>query len=185
MREVAAEAILDAVEAVMLEHGEGASIAAIAERAGVAVGTLYNYFPDRDAMISALFRARRSAILPRIAVAAKQDEGAPFETRLRAYVRTVFAAFDAHRPFVRLAIALDQQGRRVADREPNLLQQFTQHVETILRDGRVPAEHVGEYARMFVGSMKAYNHVRIEADRATDPDFVVDMFLYGVMGARP
>lgn len=55
LREAASEAILDAVEDILLERGlDGASIASIAERAGVAVGTLYNYFPDRDAMIQAL-----------------------------------------------------------------------------------------------------------------------------------
>jgi AcrR family transcriptional regulator len=187
MREVAAEAIIDAVEAVLDEHGlEGTSIAAIAERAGVAVGTLYNYFPDRDAMIAALYRARRAEIGPRIAAAAKEDVAATFEVRLRLYVRAVLDAFDTRRRFVRVAIALDPLGRRIADKEPNLMAQFTSHVEVILRDsGRFPTEAIGDYAAMLVGAMKAYNHARIEADLPLDPDGVVNFFLYGIVGKRP
>ena len=60
-REAVTAEILDAAEAVIADKGiAGASIAAIAARAGVAVGTLYNYFPDRDGVVEALFQARRA-----------------------------------------------------------------------------------------------------------------------------
>lgn len=190
LREAASGAILDAVEDVALDRGiDNASIAAIAERAGVAVGTLYNYFPDRDAMFSALFRARRGEMSPRIGEAAKQAESLPFEQRLRTYTRAVFSVFDAHRPFVRLALALDQQGRRVADREPSLVAIFTTHVEAIFRDAaaqRIVAEaRVLELARFFIGAMKGYKTWTIESDRTADADFFVDTFLHGAIAARP
>lgn len=47
-------ALLDAALDVLAEHGEGFSIADIATRAGVAHGTFYNYFADRDALIDAV-----------------------------------------------------------------------------------------------------------------------------------
>ena len=85
-REAASTALLEAAEHVASERGiEQTSIAAIAERAQVAVGTLYNYFPDREALFAALFKWRRDEMIPRlVAAAATADEDGPFEQRLRA-----------------------------------------------------------------------------------------------------
>jgi len=100
--------ILDAAEAVIAANGvAGASIAAIARRAGVAVGTLYNYFPDRDAIVAALFRARRTALSPRIRAALPAAGG--FEARLAGFLRGVLAAMDDHRAFVKIAVEADHR----------------------------------------------------------------------------
>ncbi|PZQ58257.1 MAG: hypothetical protein DI570_18175 [Phenylobacterium zucineum] len=49
------EAILDAAAEALLRHGyAGATTSVIAQRAGVSVGTLYQYFPNRDAVGAAL-----------------------------------------------------------------------------------------------------------------------------------
>jgi AcrR family transcriptional regulator len=47
--------ILDAAEAVIAEHGlDAATTNAIAERAGSSVGSLYHFFPSKDAIVQAL-----------------------------------------------------------------------------------------------------------------------------------
>lgn len=49
------DAVLDAADALVAERGvAAASTTAVAERAGVAVGTLYQYFDDADAVVAAL-----------------------------------------------------------------------------------------------------------------------------------
>lgn len=49
------EQILDAAEAVFAEVGvEGASMQAIADRAQASVGSLYHFFPSKDAVVEAL-----------------------------------------------------------------------------------------------------------------------------------
>jgi len=49
------EQILDAAETVFAEVGvEGASMQAIADRAGSSVGSLYHFFPNKDAIVEAL-----------------------------------------------------------------------------------------------------------------------------------
>ena len=51
------ESILDAAEAVIAEVGvEAASTNAIAERAGSSVGSLYHFFPSKEAIVEALAR---------------------------------------------------------------------------------------------------------------------------------
>lgn len=46
--------LLEAAIEVLAERGEGFSIADVATRAGVSHGTFYNYFDDRDQLLSAL-----------------------------------------------------------------------------------------------------------------------------------
>jgi AcrR family transcriptional regulator len=49
------EQLLQAAEAVIAEVGvEGASVQAIAQRAGASMGSLYHFFPGKDALILAL-----------------------------------------------------------------------------------------------------------------------------------
>lgn len=49
------EQILDAAEQVFVEHGVGAAtMQMIAERAGSSMGSLYHFFPNKDAVVEAL-----------------------------------------------------------------------------------------------------------------------------------
>jgi AcrR family transcriptional regulator len=187
MRETATAAILDAVEELANERGfEQTSIAAIAERAGVAVGTLYNYFPDRDGMFAALFEVRRAALAPRITDAATKAAYLPFAQRLRAYMRGTTAAFDEKREFVRLAMALDANNHALA-RSTSLMQLIQHHLEDIFRDaiaqGAVrEALGASAYALLVVGAMRAIKRWSFEhAGKPYDSDFIVDTFLNGVL----
>ena len=48
--------VLDAAEAVFAESGyAGATMAAIAERAGMSTGNVYRYFANKEALFLALF----------------------------------------------------------------------------------------------------------------------------------
>jgi AcrR family transcriptional regulator len=56
MRSASREKLLDAALALFARDGVArTSVRAIAERAGVAVGLLYNYFEGKDALLAALF----------------------------------------------------------------------------------------------------------------------------------
>jgi AcrR family transcriptional regulator len=55
--------ILAAAGEVFAECGLAASLDAVAERAGVGVGTVYRRFPDKEALIDALFEARIDEIV--------------------------------------------------------------------------------------------------------------------------
>ena len=78
-------AILAAAEEVFAARGlRGARMEAIASRAGVAVGTLYNHFQDREALLSALIQSRRQALLDRVD-RALAGGSATFEASLLAF----------------------------------------------------------------------------------------------------
>jgi DHA2 family multidrug resistance protein len=91
-REGTSEAILQAAEEVFCELGLAAPMDRIARQAEVAVGTLYNHFADRDALMQALFAARRTAMLARVreGLAATLDQ--PFRARLQAIIDAIVIA---------------------------------------------------------------------------------------------
>lgn len=58
------EAILDAAAEALVRHGfNGATTSVIAQRAGVSVGTLYQYFPNREAVGGALILRAMERVL--------------------------------------------------------------------------------------------------------------------------
>ena len=67
LRDRIATGILDTAAAVLAERGESASMAEIADAAGVSRATLYRYFPSRDALLRGLAEAGSSELRERIA----------------------------------------------------------------------------------------------------------------------
>ena len=107
-------AILEAAAQVVLRAGEaGFSTHHIAERAGVSIGTLYQYFPDKSAILDRLvldWRNRALAQIDQALTAATLAPEAPAATEAavaRDLVRAVLQAFGggdaAQRPLARLA----------------------------------------------------------------------------------
>jgi AcrR family transcriptional regulator len=182
MREQVSEAILDAAEEVLANRGlEGASTAAIAERAGVAVGTLYNYFPDRDALIESLFKTRRAEMLPSLIEAARAAQREPQDRQLRAYLASALAVFEEQRAFIRVVMAMDPKTDGTRGKSPVILASIIDALTDILRPayGKLSPD----YARMIVGAMKLLIPWRLEnnAPLVPDADLIADTFTQGMV----
>jgi AcrR family transcriptional regulator len=57
--------LLAEARAVFAEHGTDASLEDVARRAGVGIGTLYRHFPNRHALMSAVFEDAVNELLAR------------------------------------------------------------------------------------------------------------------------
>jgi AcrR family transcriptional regulator len=69
------DAILEAAARILERHGlEGFNTNAVAARAGVSVGSLYQYFPGKDALMAALIRKDAQAFLVSIEAAASHKD---------------------------------------------------------------------------------------------------------------
>jgi len=107
IRETTVQAILTAAEEVFANKGlHAAHMGEIAALAGVAVGTLYNHFADRDALLAGLLEARRAELMARIDEAlgagASGARRPVFRDRLRAFLQAVLAHKEAHRRFFQI-----------------------------------------------------------------------------------
>lgn len=88
------EAILDAATRVFGRLGfHAAKMADIAAEAGVAAGTLYNYFKSKDEVFRSMLERGQDLVYER--VLAHQSVADPVE-RLRAWMHTIFAFLEEH-----------------------------------------------------------------------------------------
>jgi AcrR family transcriptional regulator len=95
---VTVDAILVAAADLIADRGPAAaSTNRIAARAGVSIGSLYQYFPTRDAILLALFERHIGEIEPIIAsgIAAVRDPAVALEDALGAMLRALLARHDA------------------------------------------------------------------------------------------
>ncbi len=113
-------AIVEAAARILEEEGHaGFSTNAVAERAGVSVGSLYQYFPSKAALIGALVLRETSLLLEGAVVAAQSSLGV---TALRGFI-AVCIAHQFRRPdlarlldFEEARLPFDPETQRISER---------------------------------------------------------------------
>ena len=91
------EAILEATIRVLLARGyPGTTTIAVAERAGVSVGSLYQYFPNKDSLIAALVKRHTADAIRCVDEALATMQDSDLESAIRCMVRAGIAAHRIH-----------------------------------------------------------------------------------------
>ena len=84
------DAILEAAARILESEGfEGYTTNAIAKRAGVSIGSLYQYFPNKDAVTAALVMADAMQLHDNVYAAAEATAGQDFRMQLNALIDVV------------------------------------------------------------------------------------------------
>jgi AcrR family transcriptional regulator len=105
--QITVDAVLDAVVVILKQHGAGAvTTNRIADVAGVSVGSVYQYFPDKHAIFAALHDRHAEEIGGAVERTLAEHAGAPLEERMRALIG---ALVDAHSPDPELYELLDSE----------------------------------------------------------------------------
>ena len=94
------EALLVAAAGAFAERGADCSLEEIARRAGVGIGTLYRHFPNRDALIEAVYRREVATLCDRVPELLAELE--PLDA-LRAWLRE-FAGYIARKRGMAVAL---------------------------------------------------------------------------------
>ena len=162
--------ILDAAARVFSEYGYAAGTTnRIAEAADLSIGSLYQYFPNKDAILSALtdahvdagaalFRERAAAGLP-----------GSLEDQLRLFTR---ATIDNHRTQTRLHRVLFEE----APRSPALLERLHRAEEQLVDAVKMLLDNNSEVrvadtafaARIVVATIESLTHRLLACDRPAD-----------------
>lgn len=87
------DAILEATARLLVEVGyDKASTNRIAKRAGVSVGSLYQYFPNKQALVASLAERHVGAQLEMVTRALAEKADAPIEALCREVIAALIAA---------------------------------------------------------------------------------------------
>jgi AcrR family transcriptional regulator len=170
------EMIVDAALPLILEHGERVTTRQIADAAGIAEGTIFRAFADKDEVVAAVVaRALDSAPLDEALAAIDVDQ--PLERSVEAAVAVIqLRVIDVWR-------LLSSVGPRFHDHHPSprpplpaLVRLFEAHRDEL---GVKPAEA----ARRLRAVTLATTHPALN-DAPMSPRDVVRQFLYGVHARR-
>ncbi len=183
LRESVSVAILEAAEDLIAAKGlQGAPLAQIAKRAGVAVGTLYNYFADRDALIRALFEMRRAALRPQLKAAVVKHADLTFEPRLRTFLHDVFEVFEAHRKFIKVVLEAEHLKKSPATTPQDLAVAIGELVAVGIAEKKLDDDLAELLPTVIGGALRAVLVRRIGENRklsAEDADALVSIVLDG------
>lgn len=124
------ETIFEATAQVLDEEGEAAlTTNRIAKKAGFSIGTLYQYFPTKEAILLALIARERRRVMDELneRLARAAAEGADPERVIRERLRVLIEAFGAGGRFKRSMIRLAWQ----LDHHENIMQALREAAEHI------------------------------------------------------
>jgi AcrR family transcriptional regulator len=117
------DALVEATARILVKEGfDAASTNRIAAAAGVSVGSLYQYFPTKEALVAAVIDRHHREIMQVVRSAVAEIAGEPLEQGVR---KLVAVAIQAHRVDPKLHRVLTEQIPRTGRLE---------HVETYSRE---------------------------------------------------
>jgi AcrR family transcriptional regulator len=145
--------ILEASARILESDGlRGFNTNAIAAKAGVSIGSLYQYFPNKDSIVMALIGSFESAFHDTVVKAVQDGKGKGLESRLGLVVR---ALVSAHYCRPRLNRVLETEEERLGSEaddsafHASLLQLLRDHKKEIA----IPASRLTE--RIFMAVLRA------------------------------
>ena len=124
------DAILDATAHILIKDGyEHASTNRIAEKAGVSIGSLYQYFPNKQALVSALNTRLGEKEMLGIQRKFQDISEVPVDLAVRELVQ---AFVDSHRVSPKLHKVLVEQVPRVGDAKK--INEIDEEIRRMMRD---------------------------------------------------
>jgi len=152
VQEFRIQSIQEATMRVIARKGmSAATMQEIADEAGVAKGTIYLYFRDRDELVEKTFETAMALLGDQIDAALEKD--LPFEDKLREAIAVRLAFFRENREFFRLYLSLrmpegtpQQQRRHKRTCHPQYrtrVQKFAEVLKEAMERGEI--RHVEQY----------------------------------------
>jgi AcrR family transcriptional regulator len=176
--------MLAASEQAFAEEGAKARMESIAARAGIAVGTLYNHFEDRDALWKAVCSAKRQALLARLDEALEGSRGRPFLDGLARFVDALIAHWAENRGFLTVLVQTEPAVARGKDASTaqEIAARALRLVKRGIEEGALRDDAPELHAAFLVGMMRQL--LLLGADRSLAPgssvrERVVEFFLHG------
>jgi AcrR family transcriptional regulator len=159
------DAILEATVQVLLDLGkERLTTTRVASRAGVSVGTLYQYFPNKSALLQAALKRHLDGVTEAVERVCREQKGNPLAHMGKALVDTFLRAKmnDGKTSVALYAVSSDVDGARIA-REIGL--RSNQAIIAMLESAPEPLTKDPQLvASMLLGAMGGISRRLLESD---------------------
>lgn len=159
------DAILEATVQVLLEAGkERLTTTRVASRAGVSVGTLYQYFPNKSALLQAALKRHLDVVTEAVEQVCQEQKGNPVQSMATALVDAFLRAKmkDGKTSVALYAVSADVDGARIA-REIGL--RSSQAIVAMLASAREPLTKDPQLvASMLQGALAGISRRLLESD---------------------
>ncbi len=184
--------ILTSAGAVFAEFGfHKSTISQIATNAGVADGTLYLYFKNKDDILYQFISFKTELVFKKMHAAV--EDGKTAEAKLRNLIRCHLAEFqnDKH-----MAVIFQSEVRYLRDIEPqikNISKMYLDLLSEIIEQGQIEGSmrqdlFVGLVKRFILGAVEGVISTWVSAqgryDLVSMADPLVDLYLTGLRGAE-
>jgi AcrR family transcriptional regulator len=163
MKEEARAAILDGAEQVLVKQGlQAVRMDDIAGHVGVSVGTLYNYFEDRQQLLQALLEVRARELLATLDAELERSQGSPYRTRLHGFLRAILEHSQSHFRLFSLLVEEVMRNGRSSDpgrrRLQEMTRELTRRVELLdqegVKQGALRPEDARYYPTLLLGMVR-------------------------------
>ena len=181
--------ILEAAIKVFARQGfYQSTVAQIAREAGVADGTIYLYFKNKDDILVQFFNYRTKQVFDLFRAAVNQSESSHY--KLRSLIRSHLTEFQRDRNMAVVYQVETHQNSRLAEAQIREMSQMYQDlvseiVETGQQEGSIRRDlYVGLVKRFILGAVDEVINTWLHSDKNYDlvsmADPLVDLFVRGI-----
>lgn len=191
LEEYRCSSIEDAAIAVIARRGvDEATIQEIATEAGVAKGTIYVYFTDRDDLLRRTAGRALDRLIEQLEPALAAD--VPLAAKLRLLLLRQLEFFDANASLFRASMALSRQEHepnRRKKKKSSAFEEYAQRIETMFAEARQKGQMRDldpvEVAAVYRDLVRGVFQRRVErkthaAPHADEADFIISILLRGI-----
>jgi AcrR family transcriptional regulator len=185
------EAIIAATRKVIAAQGPEFTLDQVAEKAGVAKGTLYLYFPSKDELVFTVLKNDIGWLLEKTREALGTDR--PLLERMRKMVHDQFEFVSANRNiflYYRARMGGSEHAAqkdfqyRMKEEYDQFIDLMTSHFEKAMTAGEIRPLEPRRLARVFSGTVDSVLVDYIISSQETpideEVDFVLDVVLHGI-----
>jgi AcrR family transcriptional regulator len=189
LKEAVRGEILTAAERVFGERGlSAAKMEAIALSAGVSVGTLYNHFEDREALLGALLDERRADVRARMDEVLERTQAQPFREQLTQFLGVTVDHLSRHRPLFSMLVEEELRRGRGRLGGQTAFKEFTARyrklVERGVEQGALRPQDAALYPSLLVGFIRGvFAQFSLDETQQLSPELVESMVRVFLEGA--